>query len=38
MATFFEKLMAQQKSEQQRAKWRFSTHPASRERITNVRE
>ena len=38
MATFFEKLMAQQESEQQRAKGWFSTHPASRERITNVRE
>ena len=38
MATFFEKLMAQQESEQQRAEGWFSTHPANRGRIANVRE
>jgi predicted Zn-dependent protease len=42
MATFFEKLMAQQESKQESkqlwARGWFSTHPASRERIANVRE
>jgi predicted Zn-dependent protease len=38
MATFFEKLMAQHESEPEGAAEWFSTHPASQERIANVRE
>jgi len=38
MATFFEKLMAQQESEPGGSSGWFSTHPASQERIANVRK
>ena len=38
MATFFEKLMAEQESELEGTSGWFSTHPASRERIANVRK